>query len=667
MSPVRRVSPRRSLKPCHQSAVKARTRPVPEPQANRALDLIAAALAIFVPVLAVIWTLSVPQRFGILIYPEQIAALMLGFSLTVVYLRDVERTTGVMALLNGFLALASFLLGLYVYWRFVDLSENTHRLPTEALVLGIFVVALVMEGVRRVIGWTLIIIFALLLLYALFGDYVPGPLVGRPQPIEDILRFLGTDSTATWGQSLQIAAFVVVLFVLFGSFLMATGGGDFFTQLASRVSGNGPGNTAKVAVTASALFGTISGSAVSNVMSTGVMTIPLMKRAGFKPSQAGAIEAVASTGGQLMPPVMGAAAFLMAELLQIPYRDIMLAAALPAILYYLSIYVQIDFMARRDNIASLVEGERPPILNVLIRGWVCIIAFAVLMVAILQFQMRAEAAAIWTVLAIAIFGLLAWGMKVKNGQMSPRAVLAAFVDTGSSVADVMLITAAAGMIIGLMTTTGLGFALSIYLLDFGGESMFGLLIITGIVGIVLGLGLPTTAVYLLLAALAAPALVQLGIKPIAAHMFVFYYGMLSMITPPIAMSAIAAASIAGSDQISTGNEAFRFGWIAYILPFLFIYKPGLLLEDSFIMIMYVFASSIVALVLVTGGILGYALAPLVPLMRFVWTVIGFATIAPLDQLASPLVEFAVSAVGVVFITAHVVMTRRERPAAVSLA
>jgi TRAP transporter 4TM/12TM fusion protein len=638
-----------------------------EPQANRALDLIAAALAIFVPVLAVIWTLSVPQRFGILIYPEQIAALMLGFSLTVVYLRDVERTTGVMALLNGFLALASFLLGLYVYWRFVDLSENTHRLPTEALVLGICVVALVMEGVRRVIGWTLIIIFALLLLYALFGDYVPGPLVGRPQPIEDILRFLGTDSTATWGQSLQIAAFVVVLFVLFGSFLMATGGGDFFTQLASRVSGNGPGNTAKVAVTASALFGTISGSAVSNVMSTGVMTIPLMKRAGFKPSQAGAIEAVASTGGQLMPPVMGAAAFLMAELLQIPYRDIMLAAALPAILYYLSIYVQIDFMARRDNIASLVEGERPPILDVLIRGWVCIIAFVVLMVAILQFQMRAEAAAIWTVLAIAIFGLLAWGMKVKNGQMSPRAVLAAFVDTGSSVADVMLITAAAGMIIGLMTTTGLGFALSIYLLDFGGESMFGLLIITGIVGIVLGLGLPTTAVYLLLAALAAPALVQLGIKPIAAHMFVFYYGMLSMITPPIAMSAIAAASIAGSDQISTGNEAFRFGWIAYILPFLFIYKPGLLLEDSFIMIMYVFASSIVALVLVTGGILGYALAPLGPLMRFVWTVIGFATIAPLDQLASPLVEYAVSAVGVVFITAHVVMTRRERLAAVSLA
>jgi TRAP-type uncharacterized transport system fused permease subunit len=200
---------------------------VPEPQANRALDLIAAALAIFVPVLAVIWTLSVPQRFGILIYPEQIAALMLGFSLTVVYLRDVERTTGVMALLNGFLALASFLLGLYVYWRFVDLSENTHRLPTEALVLGICVVALVMEGVRRVIGWTLIIIFALLLLYALFGDYVPGPLVGRPQPIEDILRFLGTDSTATWGQSLQIAAFVVVLFVLFGSFLMATGGGRF--------------------------------------------------------------------------------------------------------------------------------------------------------------------------------------------------------------------------------------------------------------------------------------------------------------------------------------------------------------------------------------------------------------------------------------------------------
>jgi TRAP transporter 4TM/12TM fusion protein len=651
----------------HDAASYQKEIPMSEPRASRSLDLIAAVLAAFVPVLAIAWTLAVPRRIGLLIYPEQIAALMLGFSLTVVFLRDVRQTRNAASLLNSLLAIASFGLGLYVYWRFTELSENTHRLKSEALTLGAVVVVLVMEGVRRVIGWTLLVIFSLMLLYALFGDYVPGPLVGRPQPIGDVLRFLGTDSTATWGGSLQIAAFVVVLFVLFGSFLLAVGGGDFFTQLAARIAGKGPGNTAKIAVTASALFGTVSGSAVSNVMSTGVMTIPLMKRAGFKPAAAGAIEAVASTGGQLMPPVMGAAAFLMAELLQLPYRSIMLAALLPAILYYLSLYMQIDFMARRDKIPPLPDKTQTAIRNVLQAGWIPAIAIAFLLAAIIQFQMRAEAAAVWTVLVIALLGLGAWVLSARRGGLAPRAIVDTFVQTGSSVADILLITAAAGMIIGLMTSTGLGFALSLYLLDFGGQSLFGLLLITALIGILLGLGLPTTGVYLLLATLAAPALVQLGIKPLAAHMFVFYYGMLSMITPPIAMAAFAAASLAGAAPIKTGFEAFRFGWIAYVLPFLFIYKPGLLLEDSAIMIAYVLVSSSVALVLVTGGILGFALASLNPLMRFVWAVIGFATIAPLDQLAPPLVEYAVSAVGFVLVAAHVVIARNERPAAVSLA
>ncbi len=626
----------------------------------RWLALLATMLACAVPLLAVAWILALPQRLGLLIYPEQIAALMLGSAMSVIYLRDIFVTGPARTALDIVLGLASLTLGLYWFVRFPVLSEGAFLHPTETLILGIAAVLLVMEALRRVVGWTLVIIFLVLFLYALYGNWVPGPLVGRPLPADDVFRFLGVDSTATLGQALQIAAFVVVVFVLFGGFLLAVGGGEFFTQLAMRVAGRGPGNTGKVAVIASALFGSVSGSAVSNVMSTGVMTIPLMKRSGFRSDQAGAIEAVASTGGQLMPPIMGAAAFLMAELLQIPYREIVLAAILPALLYYLSILVQIDFMARRDRVASFNDFARDRMVDVLRKGWIPVLAFAVLLYLIFQVRMRAEAAAVWTIGAILLLGFGAWLVKAREGQLAPSRMLATLARTGSATCDILLITAAAGMIIGLLTTTGLGFALSLYLLDFGGQNLFALLVVTALVGIVLGLGLPTTGVYLLMASLAAPPLIQLGIPPLAAHMFVFYYGMLSMITPPIALAAFAAASIAEAPQLKTGIQAFRFGWIAYLLPFLFIYKPGLLMSGDAIDIVYVLMSSIVAIVLVVGGMLGHGLTPLSMAARMVWLPLGILTIAPLAEYA-PALEYAVSAAGLGVVALHVVMARAKSP------
>lgn len=609
------------------------------------LRIIPAILAILVPAGSIAWIASVPQRLGVLIYPEQIAALMLGAALAVVFFRACKAGRGPLNIVDAALGIAAFGLGLFVFVRFPVLSEGSFRHPTEALILGIVTTGLVMEGLRRVIGWALIIIFAVMLLYALFGDWVPGALTGRPQPVADVLRFLGTDSTATWGQALQIAAFVVVVFVLFGGLLLAVGGGDFFTQLSLRVAGNGPGNTAKVAVTASALFGSISGSAVSNVMSTGVMTIPMMKKAGFRPQQAGAIEAVASTGGQLMPPIMGAAAFLMAELLQVPYRDIVVAALLPAILYYLSVFVQIHFIAHRDRIPSMTDFDRTALGAVLTQGWLPMVAIGVLLVSIFSFNIRAELAAIWAIVTMVVLGLATSFFGPDERRLSPRKLLDAVVKTGQSTCDILLITAAAGMIIGLLTTTGLGFALSLYLLDFGGESLFALLVVTACVGVVLGMGLPTTGVYLLMASLAAPALTQLGIAPMQAHMFVFYYGMLSMITPPIAMASFAAASIANAPQLKTSIEGFRFGWIAYLLPFLFIYKPGLLMVGGAADIAYVFVSSAAALVLVTGGLVGHALRPLGPVTRIGWTILGLAMIAPIHELGGWTLEYVVSAAG----------------------
>jgi TRAP transporter 4TM/12TM fusion protein len=616
-------------------------------------------LSLLVPVLALVWVVAIPQRLGLLIYPEQIVALMFGASLAVVYLRRRAGEAQIVRLANHAAGCLSMALGIYVFWRFPVLSEATHRYPTEALVLGLLVTALSLEALRRVVGWTLIIIFALLFAYAVFGDWVPGSLQGRPMAAGDVLRFIGTDSSAVWGQTLQIAAFVVVVFVLFGGLLIASGGGDFFTQLAMRVAGRGPGNSAKVAVTASALFGTVSGSAVSNVMSTGIMTIPLMKRAGFTPAQAGGIEAVASTGGQLMPPVMGAAAFLMAELLMVPYKAVALAAMLPAILYYLSVYVQIDFIARRDNIPSLGGLDRRGLGSVLKDGWLAILAFAVLLFCIFNWNMRAEVAAVWAFAALAIVGLAAGYIRSSKQGMNWRQMLDVIIDTGGSTCDVLLITAVSGMIIGLLSTTGLGFALSMYLLEFGGTSLFGLLLLTALIGIILGLGLPTTGVYLLMAALAAPTLIQLGVEPMAAHMFVLYYGILSMITPPIALASFAAASLAGASKGRTDIEAFRFGWIAYFLPFLFIYKPGLLLIGSWVHIGYVFTSSVLALILVTGGLVGHALKPLNPVLRFAWLSIGLLVIAPLADIGGDWLEYGVSLIGLVFFVSSLVPMWRE--------
>jgi TRAP transporter 4TM/12TM fusion protein len=628
--------------------------------ARKTLSVFTQALAAVVPIIAIAWIMAVPRRLGLLVYPEQVAALLLGLALAVVFLRepapDRPRAPAVLAI-DTLLGFAAIGLGIWVYIRFPILSEGSFLRPNEALAVGLVTVALVMEGLRRAIGWALVVIFAVLLLYALFGDLVPGALTGRPQPLGDLVRFLGTDSTATWGQALQIAAFVVIVFVLFGGLLLAVGGGDFFTQLSMRVSGKGPGNTAKVAVTASALFGSISGSAVSNVMSTGVMTIPLMRRAGFRPAQAGAIEAVASTGGQLMPPIMGAAAFLMAEILQVPYRDIVLAALLPAVLYFLSLYVQIHFIAHRDRIPSLQDFERTPILRVLANGWLPLLSIAVLLLAIFVARIRAELAAVWAIGAIVAIGLAVAPFTHGAHRLTPSRLLEGIVRAGKSTCDILLITAAAGMIIGLLSTTGLGFALSLYLLDFGGESLFALLVVTACVGVVLGMGLPTSGVYLLMASLAAPALTQLGIAPMQAHMFVFYYGMLSMITPPIAMASFAAASIAGAPQIRTSLEGFRFGWIAYVLPFLFIYKPGLLMTGAAIDIAYVFVSSAAALVLVTGGLVGHALKPLGLAARVSWTALGLAMIAPIHEFGGWTVEYAVTAAGILLLLAYAYLTR----------
>ena len=617
----------------------------------RAVRALRYTLAALVPLLTIFWVVNGPGRLGLLIFPEQIAGLMLGIAASVVFLTEIGPGRAAWRQWrDGLLAAVGLGLGIQLYVRFPVLSELSFWHPTESLIVGLVSLLVVLEGVRRRIGLALIVVFSAFFLYAIFGDAIPGQLSARAQDPLDIIRYLGTDSSAMLGAALAIACFVVVTFVLLGQLLLATGGTEVFTGVAIRAAGQGHGNSAKVAVLASGFMGSISGSAVSNVVSTGVVTIPMMRRAGFNPRSAGAIEAVASTGGQLMPPVMGAAAFLMAENLRVPYNDIILAALLPALLFYFAVYLQIDFTARKYRLKALTDLDGQAMVGILRHAWIVVVPFAVLLYGLFALRQPAEQAALWGTLSLLVLVMIFGGAK---GRISPVGVLRLLSNTGQLVGEVILITAIAGMIIGMLATTGLGFALSMALLEFGRTSLFLLLLVTAGICIILGMGLPTTGVYLLLASLAAPSIVQLGIPGIAAHMFVLYFGMLSMITPPVGLAAFAGASVAGGPPLGTALTAVRYGWIAYLLPFLFIYQPGLLMLTGWEDTVMVLAATVLAVPLITAGILGHGLRPLSLPARLVVVVIGIAAILPQDAFPGALaVELAAFGLGVLLIALH---------------
>ncbi|KPQ05548.1 MAG: TRAP-type uncharacterized transport system, fused permease component [Rhodobacteraceae bacterium HLUCCA12] len=609
-------------------------------------------VAVAVPLVTIIWVTNVPGRLGFLLYPEQVAALMLGMAAAVVFLGEIPGCDRAWKMVRDTLfAVAALGFGVHLFLRFPILSEQAFFHPTEALIVGVLSVLIVLEGVRRRIGLALIVVFLVFFVYAIFGDVIPGALSARTQNPLDLFRYLGTDSGAMLGPALAIACFIVVTFVLMGQLLLSTGGTEVFTGLAVRLAGQGHGNSAKVAVLASGFMGSISGSAVSNVVSTGVVTIPMMRRAGFNARSAGAIEAAASTGGQLMPPVMGAAAFLMAENLRLPYNDIIAAALLPAILFYFAVYLQIDFTARKYRLKALSDIDGRTLKQVLRHIWIIAVPFSILLYGLFQLNQPAELAALYGAGALVVLVVFFGGV---GGRLNLRQWVEILSRTGRIVGEVILITAIAGMIIGLLATTGLGFALSMALLDFGRSSLFMLLVVTALICIILGMGLPTTGVYLLLASLAAPSIVELGVGGIEAHLFVLYFGMLSMITPPVGLAAFAAASVAGGPAIGTALTALRYGWIAYCLPFLFVYQPGLLMQTTWADTALVLVATTVAVPLITAAILGHGLRPLGPLGRLLAVVFGGLALLPSSAFAgAKQVELVALAAAIALMVLHI--------------
>lgn len=577
-------------------------------------------LFVMLPLVAV-WTVVDPLTYiGVTLVREQYLGLFLGLGLAAAFLTFPASNSGPRDKLPWYdllAALAGAAAGGYLMVEFPTLMFAGD--PTRAaLALGVIAIAVVLEAVRRVVGWPLLVLVLFFLFYARFSYLFPGLFGARGWSWERLIFFSFTDSNSLLGLPLAIGATMVAAFILFGEILFTTGGGKLFTDFALASMGRFRGGPAKVAVVASSLFGTISGSAVANVAVDGVITIPMMKRAGYKPHVAAAIEAVASTGGQIMPPVMGVAAFIMADMLGVPYATVAIAALVPALLYYLALFVQIDLTAGKEGLEGLPREELPRLGPILRLSWLVLVPLAVLIYTLFFVYMPPARAAL--ISAAAALGVAALRREVRH---DPGCLLTALESSGRILVELTVILGAAGFIIGIMTGTGLGAKFSLALANMGQGNLFLLLVTTAVVGVVMGMGMPTTAVYLLLAIFVAPALVQLGFVPLAAHLFIFYYGCLSVVTPPVAFASFAAAALVGADPMRTGWAGMRLGILGYIVPFLFVFSPSLLLRGSPGNILVSVATAAVGTVILGMALEGYFLRKLSPLQR---VLLGFGAL-----------------------------------------
>jgi TRAP transporter 4TM/12TM fusion protein len=586
------------------------------------------ALLIAIPVAGMFFLLDVPQRFDWQVFHEQYIGLFLALSLGAIFLLIPGSKRHVQRIPWYDLAAAALglFVGLYVFVMFPEISNSLGDIYTERVILGSITAILLAEACRRLVGWPLVIIASVFIFYAFFAYLFPGDFYGRGWSIGRLATYLYLDANGIIGQPLQIGASIVLVFVLFGEALYAIGGAAFLSDFALAVMGRFRGGQAKIAIVSSSLFGNISGSAVANVVVDGAFTIPMMKKAGYPAPVAAAIEAVASTGGQIMPPVMGAAAFLIAEYLAIPYAQVALAAFVPALLYYIALFIQVDLLAGRNGIYGLPPAELPRLLPVLRRSAGFIVPLTVLIIWMFFLNRRPEEAGLLAVASALVVGFLTPGVK-----LGPRELLNILTNTGRGMLEIAAITGLAGVVIGVLQLTGLGFTLTLTLLNVGQNSAILLLILTAIVSIILGMGMPTTAVYVLLAVLVAPGLSKLGILPIAAHLFIFYFGMLSMVTPPVCLASYAAASIGKTDPVRTGWEAMRLCAIAYVVPFLFVFSPALLLIGSWHAVAISIATAIVGAVLLGVGLVGYLFRPIGALKRLLFLVAAAGLLIPVVE------------------------------------
>lgn len=502
------------------------------------------------------------------------------------------------------LSVATLLVCGYFVYRAESILERgwAFSAPAEAVWMSYLLWALVIEAARRAGGWPIALIAGIFSFYPLVADIVPGPIQAFPSTLEQAAIYHTMSTESIMGVPLQAFAGLVIGFLIFGVALQLTGGGQFFINLAFALLGHVRGGPAKVAIFSSGLMGSMSGSVITNVMTTGVLSIPAMRRVGMSRSFAGGVEACASTGGVLMPPVMGATAFVMAMFLEVPYSAVAIAAIVPSVLYFLGLFIQIDAYAGRHNLKGLPREELPTIRKTLKEGWYFIFVFALLVWMMIYMQREAVAPFYATALLLVINQILPyhrWTWRHVGRMLSA---------SGKLFAELIAILAAIGMLVGALSMTGLSGTISNDLINLAGGNTLALLLMGAFTCFLLGIGMTVTAAYIFLAVALAPALIQgAGMNPMAVHLFLLYWGMLSFITPPVALGAFAAATLAGARPMETGLQAMRLGSVIYFIPFLFVLNPALIGQGDWAEVVVAVAQALVGVTLFASAMQGYLL------------------------------------------------------------
>lgn len=557
--------------------------------------------------------------------------VMIGLLLTFLYFPlnrkhpDTDKKVTIACRVIDWMIIACILgISLYVIVDFEDYSLNMQNgIVTDAIFWGgIILTLIVLEASRRVLGKILPIIAILAIIYALIGNYIPGLFGNRGYSLRRIALALFSDR-GIYGMPTGTSANNVFLFLMFASFLNATGADVIFQNLAIALAGKRRGGPAKMAVIASAFFGTISGSCVANVVSTGSFTIPLMKRNGYKPAMAGAVEAVASTGGQIMPPIMGAAAFVLADVAGIPYATVCIAAIVPAAMYYLCLFKMVDLEAVKDNIRGLDPSTIPSVRESLARSLKLFIPIAVLLILMLGFKFSPMTSAVYSTVAI-----IACGMLDPKDRMKGKDFIKGTLGAGRSLCAVLCACATSGIVVGIFSMTGLGLKFSNMIVQLGASNLFLSLVLSMVVCAILGMGLPTTAAYIVAATAIAPALTKLGLPLISAHLFLLYFSCISAITPPVAVASYAAAGIAEENPMKVSLTAFKIGILGFILPFSFALNPEYLSFSLSVKTLVMLISAFVVSISIAIGLQGYIEKRLNIFYRILFFVIAAMAITP---------------------------------------
>lgn len=539
------------------------------------------------------------------------------------------------------LCVCGFAVAVYLITIYGTLMRNSTGTPFAPIGISIAAVAgtlLIMELTRRVAGLALVIIATIFLIYVFVGEFLPGFLQSPAITWQRFFSQVYTDA-GILGPTTAVSSTYIILFIIFAAFLQASKVGDYFVNFAFSVAGRARGGPAKVAIFASGLMGMINGTSAGNVVATGSLTIPLMKKVGYHKKTAGAIEAAASTGGQIMPPIMGAGAFIMAEITGIPYTDIAIAAVIPAILYFVSIYFMVDFEAAKLGMRGMREDELPR-FDVMIKKVFLFLPIIILIIALFMGYSVIRAGTLATVAAVVV----SW---LTPNRVGARSVAKAFELAGGMSIQIIAVCACAGIIVGVIALTGVGARFSNLLLGLAEASQLLALVFAMLIAILLGMGMPTTAAYAVAASVVAPGLIDLGIEPLTAHFFVFYFAVVSAITPPVALASYAAAGISGANPMETSVASFKIGIAAFIVPFMFFYNSSILMDGTYLQIGQALVTAVVGVFLLSSGVQGWFLG-----RAAVWFLRALLIVAALFMISGGLITDLIGigvAVGTLFI------------------